>query len=218
MFARRQLIVERSGSVPMVPPSVFATRSFRVGVLAFAALFVPTGGYFLVQSLHMQLAHGWSVLHTGLMWIPFSIAVPIAAGLSATVLARRFGKHVLQAGAAVLIIGITSMITADGSAHPGIWFAVALTIAGLGFGLIVGGAGLLVLNDVPVAQAGAASGVFNTVQALAVAIGAAVIGTVYSSVSASSGFDDAYRASMLVMIGLLALGAAIAQGMPRVKE
>ncbi|GAA4668406.1 MFS transporter [Gordonia humi] len=218
VFARRQLIVERSGSVPMVPPSVFATRSFRVGVLAFAALFVPTGGYFLVQSLHMQLAHGWSVLHTGLMWIPFSIAVPIAAGLSATVLARRFGKHVLQAGAAVLIIGITSMITADGSAHPGIWFAVALTIAGLGFGLIVGGAGLLVLNDVPVAQAGAASGVFNTVQALAVAIGAAVIGTVYSSVSASSGFDDAYRASMLVMIGLLALGAAIAQGMPRVKE
>ncbi|MCF8569190.1 MFS transporter [Gordonia sp. HY002] len=216
LFAYRQWIAERTGYVPMVPPSVFATASFRNGVLAFAALFIPTGGYFLVQSLHMQLAHGWSVLHTGLMWIPFSIAVPIAAGLSATILAQRFGKHVLQVGAVVLITGITSMIVANESAHPAAWFTVALIIAGLGFGLIVGAAGLLVLNDVPVAQAGAASGVFNTVQALSVAVGAAVIGTVYSTVAESSGFDDAYRAAMLGMIGLLALGAVIAQTMPRV--
>lgn len=217
VFAYRQIAVERTGSVPMVPPSVFATSSFRTGVIAFAALFIPTGGYFLVQSLHMQLAHGWSVLHTGLMWIPFSIAVPIAAGLSATFLAQRFGKHVLQVGAVVLVSGITSMIVADGSEHPALWFTVALIVAGLGFGLIVGAAGLLVLNDVPVDQAGAASGVFNTVQALSVAVGAAVIGTVYSTVGASSGFDDAYRAAMLVMIGLLAAGTLIAQAMPRVK-
>ncbi|MCF8588720.1 MFS transporter [Gordonia liuliyuniae] len=216
VFAYRQVATERAGAVPMVPPSVFATVSFRNGVLAFAALFIPTGGYFLVQSLHMQLAHGWSVLHTGLMWIPFSIAVPLAAGLSATVLAQRFGKHVLQVGAVVLITGITSMIVANGSAHPAFWFTVALIVAGLGFGLIVGAAGLLVLNDVPVEQAGAASGVFNTVQALSVAVGAAVIGTVYSTVAESSGFDAAYRAAMLAMIALLAVGAVIAQSMPRV--
>ncbi|MGO3326862.1 MFS transporter [Gordonia sp. (in: high G+C Gram-positive bacteria)] len=217
LFAYRQLLAERTGSVPMVPPSVFATASFRNGVLAFSALFIPTGGYFLVQSLHMQLAHGWSVLHTGLMWIPFSIAVPVAAGLSATVLAQRFGKHVLQVGAVILITGITSMIVASESAHPAVWFTVALIVAGLGFGLIVGAAGLLVLNDVPVAQAGAASGVFNTVQALSVAIGAAVIGTVYSTAATSSGFDDAYRTAMLAMIALLTLGAVIAQTMPPVR-
>ncbi len=217
LFGARQVAAERAGSVPMVPPSVFGTVSFRSGLAAFAALSIPTGGYFLVQSLHVQLSQGWSVLHTGLMWIPFSLAVPIAAGLSATVLAAKFGKHVLQAGAAVLITGMTSMIVANGSAHPGIWFAVALTVAGLGFGLIVGAAGLLVLNDVPVEQAGAASGVFNTVQALTVAMGAAVIGTVYSTVSESSGFDDAYRIAMWIMIGLVAFGAVIAQARPKVK-
>ncbi|GEE01521.1 MFS transporter [Gordonia spumicola] len=211
-FGARQVITERNGSVPMVPPSVFATASFRSGLAAFAALSIPTGGYFLVQSLHVQLSHGWSVLHTGLMWIPFSIAVPIAAGLSATVLAARFGKHVLQAGAAVLVTGMTSMIVADQSAHPAFWFAVALAVAGLGFGLIVGAAGLLVLNDVPVEHAGAASGVFNTVQALSVAVGAAVIGTVYST---GSSIDESYRTAMLVMIGLVALGAVIAQAMPK---
>ena len=216
-FARRQLLAERTGGDPMIPPSLFATRSFTTGLLTFAALSIPTGGYFLIQSLHVQLAHGWSVLHTGLMWLPFSFAVPIAAGLSATVLAQRFGKHVLQVGAAVLVTGMATMIAADDSAHPAIWFTVALVVGGIGFGLIVGAAGLLVLNDVPVEQAGAASGVFNTVQALSVAVGAAVIGTVYSTVSASSGLHTGYTAAVLVMIGLTAAGAVFAQSMPRVK-
>ncbi|WP_040518242.1 MFS transporter [Gordonia neofelifaecis] len=215
LFARRQITTARAGVEPLVPPAIFQTRSFTTGLIAFTALSIPTGGYFLVQSLHVQLDHGWSVLHTGLMWIPFSIAVPIFAGLSATVLAGRFGKRVLQAGAWVFIVGMTAMIVADQSIHPALWFTVALAVAGAGFGLIVGAAGLLVLNDVPVALAGAASGVFNTVQALSVAVGAAVIGTLYSSVSESSGFADGYRAAMLAMIGLAVVGIVAAQFMPR---
>lgn len=215
LFARRQVITARAGGTPLVPPAVFRSRSFTAGLTAFTALSIPTGGYFLVQSLHVQAAHGWSVLHTGLMWVPFSIAVPVFAGLSATVLAARFGKHVLQGGAWVFIVGMTSMIVADRSAHPALWFTVALIVAGAGFGLIVGAAGLLVLNDVPVGLAGAASGVFNTVQALSVATGAAVIGTVYSSVSTAYGLATGYRVSFLVMIGLVAVGAAAAQLMPK---
>ncbi|GAB18897.1 putative drug resistance protein [Gordonia effusa NBRC 100432] len=214
-FAQQQLSLQRRGVEPMVPPALFQTRSFATGLATFAALSIPTGGYFLVQSLQVQLAMNWSVLHTGLMWIPFSLAVPIAAGLAATILAPRLGKHVLQGGAAVLIAGMIAMYFAEGSSNPALWFCFALFIAGLGFGAIVGSAGLLVLNDVPVALAGAASGVFNTVQALSVAVGAAVIGTVYSGVSESGGFESGYRAALYIMIGLVAAGAIVAQSMPR---
>ncbi|WP_312870884.1 MFS transporter [Gordonia asplenii] len=214
-FAQQQISLQRRGVEPMIPPALFQTRSFTTGLVTFAALTVPTGGYFLVQSLHVQLALGWSVLHTGLMWIPFSLAVPISAGLAATILAPKFGKHVLQFGATVFIIGMVAMYVAEGSSHPALWFAIALFIAGLGFGAIVGSSGLLVLNDVPVTSAGAASGVFNTVQALSVAVGAAVIGTVYSSVGQSDGLESAYRVAMLIMIGIIAAGAVIAQSMPR---
>ena len=105
------------------------------------------------------------------------------------------------------------MAFAEQSAHPALWFAAALTVAGLGFGGIVGSAGLLVLNDVPVRLAGAASGVFNTAQALAVAFGAAVVGTVYTSVGESSGLESAYRASLIVMIGFVVVGGLIAQAL-----
>ncbi|ALG86521.1 MFS transporter [Gordonia phthalatica] len=213
-FARRQVLAARAGVEPLVPPAVFGTRSFTTGLAAFTALSIPTGGFFLIQSLHVQAAHGWSVLHTGLMWIPFSLAVPVFAGLSATVLAARFGKRVLQGGAWVFVVGLTTMITANVSDHPALWFTVALVVAGAGFGLIVGAAGLLVLNDVPVALAGTASGVFNTMQALSVAVGAAVLGTVYSTVSTSNGLADGYQVSMLAMIGLLIVGGLVAQTMP----
>ncbi|MGZ8179571.1 MFS transporter [Williamsia sp. SKLECPSW1] len=214
VFARQQAAVSRSGAEPMVPPALFTSPSFARGLGAFALLMVPTGGYFLVQSLHVQTALGWSVLHTGLMWIPFSLAVPVSAGLAATVLAARIGKYVLHLGAGVLVIGMVLMIVAEGSTHPGVWFAVSLTVAGLGFGAIVGSAGLLVLHDVPVRLAGAASGVFNTAQALAVAVGAAVVGTVYTSVSEDHGLEWGYRASFVLMIGLIAAGAVVAQTMP----
>ena len=214
-FARRQVVLARSGVEAMVPPALFGSASFARGVGAFALLMVPTGGYFLVQSLHVQAALGWSVLHTGLMWIPFSLAVPVSAGLAATVLADRLGKHVLQLGGAVLVAGMALMIVAEGSAHPGIWFAVALVVAGLGFGAIVGSSGLLVLHDVPVRLAGAASGVFTTAQALSVALGAAVVGTVYTSVSGSHGLESGYRAAFIVMMVLIAAGAVAAQAMPR---
>lgn len=215
LFARRQLTSARNGVEPLVPPAVFTTRSFRTGLAAFTALSIPTGGFFLIQSLHVQASHGWSVLHTGLMWIPFSLAVPVFAGLSATILAARFGKRVLQVGAWVFVVGLTTLITADTSTHPALWFTVALVIAGAGFGLIVGAAGLLVLNDVPVALAGAASGVFNTMQALSVALGAAALGTVYASVTESSGLADGYRVAMLAMIGLVVVGGVIAEAMPK---
>lgn len=214
-FGRAQLATARRGVEPMVPPALFHTRSFATGLAAFAALSIPSGGYFLVQSLHVQLALGWSVLHTGLMWIPFSLAVPIAAGLAATTLAPRWGKHVLQVGAAVFIAGMAVMAIAEAAEHPALWFTVALFIAGLGFGAIVGSAGLLVLNDVPVELAGAASGVFNTVQALSVAIGAAAIGTVYSSIGASDGLESGYRVAVVIMACIVGAGAALAQLMPR---
>ncbi|MFT4087013.1 MAG: MFS transporter [Gordonia sp. (in: high G+C Gram-positive bacteria)] len=217
-FARLQCADQRAGVEPMVPPSLFAVRSFTAGLITFALLSIPTGGYFLVQSLQVQLALGWSVLHTGLMWIPFSVAVPVSAGLAATVLAARFGPRVLQAGAAVLVAGMALMMFAEGSAHPGLWFAVSLTVAGLGFGLIVGAAGLLVLDAVPVRLAGAASGVFNTVQALSIAVGAAVVGTVYSSTSSDDGLHAGYRAAFWVMIALVVAGGVLARTMPRARN
>ncbi|OPX15512.1 MFS transporter, partial [Gordonia sp. i37] len=201
----------RRGVEPMVPPAVFATRSFTAGLAAFAAFMVPTGGFFLVQSLYVQSALGFSVLRTGLMWLPFSVTVFVAAGLSATVLAPRFGASVLRCGALVFAVGVVTMMLAARTDDPYWWLALTLVLAGAGFGLVVGSAGLLVLDEVPVHRAGAASGVLNTVQALSVAVGAAAIGTIFTS---ATSVGAGYRASMTAMVALLVFGAVVSLAMP----
>ncbi|MBE7192580.1 MAG: MFS transporter [Gordonia polyisoprenivorans] len=210
-FGRRQWTSARRGVEPMVPPAVFATRSFTAGLAAFAAFMVPTGGFFLVQSLYVQSALGFSVLRTGLMWLPFSVTVFVAAGLSATVLAPRFGASVLRCGALVFAVGVVTMMLAARTDDPYWWLALTLVLAGVGFGLVVGSAGLLVLDEVPVHRAGAASGVFNTVQALSVAVGAAAIGTIFTS---ATSVGAGYRASMTAMVALLVFGAVVSLAMP----
>ncbi len=213
VFVRRQLREARSGRVPMVPPSLFADRSFARGLVAFTLLMLPVGGYFLVQSIHVQQALGWSIVHTGLAYVPFSIATSAMAGVSATKLAARYGRSVLQVGAGVFAVGIVSQILAERSGHA-VLMLPALTVSGIGFGMVVGAAGLLILHNVDVAHAGAASGVFNTVQALSIAVGAAVFGTLYAN-QLIHGSHTAYRVTMLAMIVLLLAGAAAAATMPR---
>jgi MFS family permease len=213
-FVRGQIVQERRGRVPMVPPALFADRGFARGLLAYALLSIPTGGFFLIHSIHVQQMLGWSVLRTGLCYVPFSVATSVAAGIAATKLAGRFGPRVLQAGAAVFALGLMSMVLAERSAHPALLLVPALTLAGVGFGVIVGAAGLLILHRVDVAHAGAASGVFNTTQALSVAVGAAVFGSVYAG-RIGAGPHSAYAAAMLSMVILLAAGAVLAGTMPR---
>jgi MFS family permease len=214
VFVRRQRTESRAGRMPMVPPELFADRSFARGLLAFALLSIPTGGFFLVQSIHVQQVLGWSVVRTGLAYVPFSIATSVAAGIAAARLAARFGRVVLQGGAAVFALGVVGLILAERSSAPASWMLVGLTVSGIGFGLIVGAAGLLILHDVDVTHAGAASGVFNTTQALSIAVGAAVFGSIYVG-QLAHGTHGAYTVTMLAMVGLLAAGAVAAALMPR---
>ena len=214
VFVRRQRTEAQAGRIPMVPPALFADRSFARGLLAFALLSIPTGGFFLVQSIHVQQMLGWSVIRTGLAYVPFSIVTSAAAGIAAAKLAARFGRRVLQVGAAVFALGLVALIAAERSSAPAGWMLVGLTVSGIGFGLIVGAAGLLILHNVDVAHAGAASGVFNTTQALSVAVGAAVFGSLYVG-QLGHGTHGAYAVTMLAMVGLLAAGAVAAWWMPR---
>lgn len=212
-FVGVQRRIERAGGTALVPSSLFTVQSFRRGVLAYALLSLPSGGFFLVHSIHVQHALGWSTLHTGLSYVPFSIATSVAAALAATKLVAAWGSRTLQVGAGVFAAGLLAMTAAEASVWPGLWLLLAMTVAGAGFGMIVGSSGLLILHDVPVELAGAASGVFNTVSALSVAFGAGAVGAVYANVAGSP--DAAYRAAMWVMVGLLVAGLMLAAGLHR---
>lgn len=176
-FAAHQNALARGGGAPLVEPSLFRARSFTAGVSVELLFSTAAGLFFLAWILYLQLGLGYSPLRAGLTGIPFSVGVSAAAAVAVQSLVPRFGRKVIQAGVTLMILGILGYLWEvqhfDTALTP--WQMIPpLTVMGLGMGLVLGPLTDLVLSGVPHRHAGSASGVFNTVQQLAQAIGTAL--------------------------------------------
>lgn len=178
-YERRR--TRRVGS-PLVVLSLFRVRTFDAGLVAWLLFNVALGGFFLVWTLYMQIGLGWTALHAGLTAALFALGAAPAAGLSVQVLTPRFGRRVLMAGALLNAAGFGGYIWQASLHGTGInsWqMVVPLIVAGMGFGLVVAPMIDLVLSGVPREDAGSASGLFNTIQQLGMALGVALIGVLF---------------------------------------
>ncbi|MET8831539.1 MFS transporter [Streptomyces sp. NPDC004610] len=171
----------RDGS-PLVELSLFKVKSFAAGIAVQTVFGVVMGVFFLVWTLYMQIGLGWSALRAGLTGVPFSIAVSVAAGVSVQKLVPRFGRKVLQAGAATMAAGVLLYLWESGRYGMDIasWqMALPLIVMGAGMGLIVAPLTDAVLSEVPREHAGAASGLMNTVTQMGNALGLGLVSVVF---------------------------------------
>ena len=216
LFAWSQRRRDRIDGSPLVVPSLFLHRSFVVGILICGSFFGVVGGFFLTQSLYMQLGMGFSVLEAGLTGIPFSLGVAVAAGISGPILVPRFGRAVLTTGAFTLAAALAALAWTAGYFGKAItpWEMIpSLIVGGIGMGLIVAPVFNFVLVDVPIRHAGSASGVVSAVGQVGTAMGVALTGVVFFGRLAASAQDyvSAFQWSIgfavaaMIGIGLLTL-------------
>ena len=93
-----------------------------------------------------------------------------------------------------------------------------LILLGLGQGCAMSPMFRLALSGVQGHHAGAGSGVLVTAQQLAIAIGATLLGTIYSRALAGLGGAAALGCTVGVMAFLAAVGAVMARGLARARE
>ncbi len=177
-FERRKS--RRDGS-PLVELSLFRERGFSAGMAIAIAFFLGIASFGLVLTLFLQLGLGFTPLHAGLTFLPFSLGVLVASPAAAR-LAPRFGRGVTMAGALVIAAGMAALIVIvhhDGAAVTTWDLVPGLVAAGLGLGAVIAPLADIVLARVPAQHAGSASGVFNTGLQLGNSIGIAVIGVIF---------------------------------------
>lgn len=172
----------RTVGSPLVVLGLFRATSFSSGMSVWLLFMTALGGFFLVWTLYMQVGLGWTPLHAGLTAVSFALGAAPAAGMSVELLTPRFGRRVLMAGALLNALGFAGYIWV--SSHFGLsvtsWQMVGpLVVAGFGFGLVVAPMIDLILTDVPVDDAGSASGLLNTTQQLGMVLGVALVGVVF---------------------------------------
>ena len=182
LFAFSQVWKERKDGSPLVVPHLFRQRSFVAGIILSGSFYAIVSGFFLILTLFLQVGLGYSILKAGLTGIPFSIGVSVAAGMSGPVLVPRFGRNIISAGPITLGIGLALFIGTVrhfGGVVTPYELIPALVIAGVGMGFVVASVYPFILAEVPLKDAGSASGVTNAVGQIGGAIGVAAIGVIF---------------------------------------
>ena len=192
----------------MLPPSLFARRSFVVGLVITGAFFASFTGFQLAVNLLFQLGLGWSPLNTGFALIPWALGTAVAIGLSGAVLAAKFGRSSMQVGLGVAAAGLLALwwILDHATGQFTAWTAApALFVIGFGSGLVFVPSFDYILGDATVEEAGAGSGMLNAVQQFANAIGFAALGTLFFARASVGGVAAIFSATELVILVAAAL-------------
>jgi len=134
---------------------------------------------FLAQ--YFQLARGASPTESGLMTIPMIVG-QMGASIIIGQLVSRYGKWKgwMVLGSVLTLAGVTVLSTLRYDT-PFVLVAVYIFVLGAGLGMVMQNLTLIVQNDTPPSQLGAASSNVNFFRTIAGTIGVTIMGTILSS-------------------------------------
>jgi len=198
--------LERSGGVPLLPPTLLRSTSMRFGMLAAIPVFAGFGGFMFVFALVFQTGLHFSPLTAGLALTPAAVGF-LAMSLQTSRLVARYGRRVLLVGAFVQGVGLLGLVLTLLSAWPDVTvfdLAPGAFVYGVGQGAIGPVLFRVILSGVPTEAAGAGSGVLTTTQQTSIALGVATLGSLFVALAgpAALGMRDALVLVILLMTAL----------------
>lgn len=206
VFAAAQRAEERRGRQPLIRLALLRNRAMSVGILVMLIFYCGMGACF-VMTLYLQDGLGYSPLKTALTMLPATLGIVAGNGIGMP-MAPRLGRKLTMIGLALLMGGTAAIIAvialSDASLSP--WqLVVPVVLFGAGLGLGASSLLVITLTGVDTADAGAASGVVNTIVQLGLAAGPATIGTAFfNRLLPSRDFTAATQTSLLIGLALFA--------------
>ncbi|WP_285873944.1 MDR family MFS transporter [Agromyces mediolanus] len=166
---------------PIVPMSLFRNRTFTLSVIASISVGVAMFATSVFLAQYFQLARGATPTESGLMTIPMIVG-QMGASIGIGQLVSRFGKWKgwMLLGSALIIAGV-SLISTLRYDTDFLWVSVYMVILGAGLGMVMQNLTLIVQNDTPASQLGAASSNVNFFRSIAGTIGVTIMGSVLAS-------------------------------------
>ncbi|GAA5195862.1 MFS transporter [Rugosimonospora acidiphila] len=171
------VVRQATATTPLMPLRLFRSRNVSganaAQILMIAALF----SFQILVALYLQKVLGYGAARTGLAMLPAAVAIgAVSLGVSARLAGRYGQRNVLLAGL-VLLIGVLGLLTrVPVHAHYVTDLLPVMLLAG-GFGLALPALTALGMSGAGDADAGLASGLFNTTQQVGMAAGVAVLST-----------------------------------------
>ncbi|MDG4790081.1 DHA2 family efflux MFS transporter permease subunit [Micromonospora sp. WMMD1102] len=204
--------------VPMLPLRLFRSRAFSVvNVVAFTFSLGVFGSVFLLAQF-FQVAQGHSPLDAGIRTMPWTMAPMVVAPLAGLLVGRLGVRTLVVAGQAMLAVALGWLALASTAEVDYAVLVVPLALAGIGMGLTFAPMSTATMASVPVESRGVASGTNNSVRELGVAVGVAVLASVFAANGAytsPASFVQGLTPAVLVGAAVVATGALAALLLPR---
>jgi EmrB/QacA subfamily drug resistance transporter len=185
------IVRERRVADPIVPFALLRTRTVAV---ASASLFLATAALFAVNvfvPLFLQATTGATPTQAGLLLVPMMVGITLSTNVAGRVIART-GRYKAFPVAGLAAMTAALVLLAVVAAHPSrTSTALALTVFGLGFGVVGQVLIVAVQNEVDRRQIGVAMAATTFFRGLGGAIGAAVLGSVFAA--RAGGVGDGLR-------------------------
>lgn len=213
-FAVWEGIYRHRGRDPMVDLGLLRVRSYSLGSALGLLYFSGFTAIFFIFALFLQEGHHYSALESGLALTPFAVGSGISAWISGRLI-NRLGRPLVVGGLVLVILGlaVTHFVVLGVHGDAVGWAtALPLMVAGIGSGAVISPNLTLTLSEVPVKQAGTASGILQTGQRIGGAAGIAGVGSLFfSRLGAGHGdWGSALATALLLCIGLTALALLLA--------
>jgi len=200
-------IIESRINEPLLPLRLITDR-VRAGAF-LAQLFVGLGlfGMFLFMTFYFQDIEQYSAVKTGLLFMPFSIGIILAAGLTSQLLPKIGPRPLATIGNLMAAFGLLylSFIKVDSSYVTSVMPAMIVTSLGLGVAFV--SIASTALFNVRPEDTGAASAVLTTSQQIGGSFGTAISNTIVVS-SGTAFFVAAMKAHHIIRTKALLLLSA----------
>jgi EmrB/QacA subfamily drug resistance transporter len=173
--------IELRAAEPIIPLSLFKSRTFTSAALLMFLVGVGMFGIILYTPLFVQGVLGQSATNSGTVLTPLVFAMTAVGIIGGQIIARvKRVKPFTTFGAAMMTFGVYLLTTLDTGSTAGI-VAIYLTVTGLGLGLIMPTATLAVQTIVPRELLGVATAATQFIRSLGSTVGTAVVGSLITS-------------------------------------
>ena len=214
------LVVEMRVAHPLVPLSMFESRTFSTANALTFVVYGALGAAFFLLPIQLQVVAGYSPIQAGSALIPMSIVL-LLLSKSAGRLSARIGPRLpMGIGPIVAALGLLLLMRIGPGADYVTDVLPGVIVFALGMSLTVAPLNVTVLSTAGEERAGVASAVNNAVARVAGLLAVAII-PVAAGISGDdylvpSAFDDGFEIGLMICAVLCAAGGVLALvGIPR---